>query len=195
MLAFTHEEHPIEGGIEKTILAGDDAIATAYFLSSSPDALLVWPLSENSNVGDVLDKFASVFLQGRSIPFAGADCEYWVGDTYFRSEIADYQGDANGIIEKYDSDACKLGRALELLRLTCNGICIELTFSDRPHYVDRAAVAAMDFDVDALNEFLVWFHPYREINYYRGQLDEALRNVLGESYICGVKSQVSSYEG
>lgn len=192
MRTISQQELPIEGGIERRLLAGEDTIAVIFFLPPSPDTLVVWPLANNAKLGNVLDEFASVFLHRRSPPFAGADIEYWIGDHYTRSVIPDLKGHVHWILEVLDLDARELRASLELLRLTCNGICIELTFSDRPHDTDRAAIAAVDFDVAELSEFLKRFHPNRAIRNDEAELDEAFRNVLRWPRVFGADSQVSS---
>lgn len=188
MPTFSLKEQSIDEGIERSLLASDSTIATIFFLSTSPDTIVVWPVAADVKLASVLDQFASIFLRERSPAFAEADIEYWIGDHYNRSALSSSQGETPWITESLISQEQRLREPLELLRLTCDGVCIELTFNDRSHDIDRAAVAAVDFDATALSRFLVQFHSNRVARDNQAGLEKAFQKILASPYLSGMNS-------
>ncbi len=152
-------------------------------------------LTDDVRLLDVLDGFASDFRHQGSSPFAGADIEFWIGDVYTRSEVPDEEGEAPDIVEALYLRASELRNPLELLRLTYDGVCVELTFDDATHDVDRAAVIALDFDVTALNTFFTRFHPDKAMLDDETALEEAFRTALRNPLLAGAYSQGSTSAG
>lgn len=158
MPSVTHSDQDIPDGVERAVLSNGEAIAEVYFLRARHDMIVVWPLIEGVALCNVLEAFSTSFLQQTRPSFSGAQIEFWIGDDYTNETVGEADGYPRDLTRTLDRRSKATIDDLDLLRLTLDGLCLELTFSEKALAVDRVAVAASDFDTTALATFFAALH-------------------------------------